>query len=144
MVQYRGRLMPLIRVNDDEAQAGEVGVDIYNLIKYTRSNQNTNINQRPLVKNGDMIGANDVIADGASTDMGELALDGVEFALDLGHVHKARAEFADRHPGAGEFLPQLLEPEVREGGGAAEDQHGKKDREVSREFRVGQGTARPA
>ena len=40
----------MIRVNDDEAVAGEVGVDIYNLIKYTRSNQNTNINQRPIVK----------------------------------------------------------------------------------------------
>jgi len=51
-----------------------VGVDIYNLIKYTRSNQNTNINQRPLVKIGDRIEKDDVIADGASTDMGELAL----------------------------------------------------------------------
>jgi len=48
-----GRIV--IRVNDDDAQAGEVGVDIYNLIKYTRSNQNTNINQRPLVKVGDML-----------------------------------------------------------------------------------------
>ena len=53
---------------------GEVGVDIYSLIKYTRSNQNTNINQRPLVKVGDVIARGDVIADGASTDMGELAL----------------------------------------------------------------------
>jgi DNA-directed RNA polymerase subunit beta len=64
----------VIRVNDDEAQAGEVGVDIYNLIKYTRSNQNTNINQRPVVRAGDVIARGDVIADGASTDMGELAL----------------------------------------------------------------------
>ena len=64
----------MIRVNDDETLAGEVGVDIYNLIKYTRSNQNTNINQRPIVKVGDMIARGDVIADGASTDMGELAL----------------------------------------------------------------------
>jgi DNA-directed RNA polymerase subunit beta len=64
----------VIRVNDDEAQAGEVGVDIYNLIKYTRSNQNTNINQRPIVKKGDQIVRGDVIADGASTDLGELAL----------------------------------------------------------------------
>ena len=53
---------------------GDVGVDIYNLIKYTRSNQNTCINQRPLVKPGDMISKNDVLADGPSTDMGELAL----------------------------------------------------------------------
>jgi DNA-directed RNA polymerase subunit beta len=67
-----GRIV--IRVNDDETSAGEVGVDIYNLIKYTRSNQNTNINQRPLVKVGDQLARGDVIADGASTDMGELAL----------------------------------------------------------------------
>ena len=67
-----GRIV--VRVNDDEAKAGEVGVDIYSLIKYTRSNQNTNINQRPLVKVGDVIARGDVIADGASTDMGELAL----------------------------------------------------------------------
>jgi DNA-directed RNA polymerase subunit beta len=67
-----GRIV--IRVNDDEAKAGEVGVDIYSLIKYTRSNQNTNINQRPLVKVGDVIARGDVVADGASTDMGELAL----------------------------------------------------------------------
>ena len=51
-----------------------MGVDIYNLIKYTRSNQNTNINQKPLVKVGDKIERADVIADGASTDVGELAL----------------------------------------------------------------------
>ncbi len=67
-----GRIV--IRVHDEEARAGEVGVDIYSLIKYTRSNQNTNINQRPLVKVGDVIARGDVIADGASTDMGELAL----------------------------------------------------------------------
>jgi DNA-directed RNA polymerase subunit beta len=67
-----GRIV--IRVNDDEAAAGEVGVDIYNLIKYTRSNQNTNINQRPIVKVGDRVARGDVVADGASTDLGELAL----------------------------------------------------------------------
>ena len=67
-----GRIV--VRVNDDETTAGEVGVDIYNLTKYTRSNQNTNINQRPLVKMNDVIARGDVIADGASTDMGELAL----------------------------------------------------------------------
>jgi DNA-directed RNA polymerase subunit beta len=64
----------VVRVNDDETKPGEVGVDIYNLTKYTRSNQNTNINQRPLVKVGDRIGRGDVLADGQSTDMGELAL----------------------------------------------------------------------
>ncbi|MDR2187338.1 MAG: DNA-directed RNA polymerase subunit beta [Azonexus sp.] len=67
-----GRIV--VRVNDEEAVAGEVGVDIYNLVKYTRSNQNTNINQRPLVKVGDVIARGDVVADGASTDKGELAL----------------------------------------------------------------------
>jgi len=67
-----GRLV--VRVNDDETIAGEPGVDIYNLTKYQRSNQNTCINQRPLVKIGDKIARGDVLADGPSTDMGELAL----------------------------------------------------------------------
>ncbi len=64
----------VVRVNDAEAVAGEVGVDIYNLIKYQRSNQNTNIHQRPIVKRGDVVAKGDVVADGASTDFGELAL----------------------------------------------------------------------
>ena len=64
----------VIRVNDDETQPGESGVDIYNLTKYIRSNQNTCINQRPLVKQGDIVARRDVIADGPSTDLGELAL----------------------------------------------------------------------
>jgi DNA-directed RNA polymerase subunit beta len=64
----------VVRVNDAETVPGEVGVDIYNLTKYTRSNQNTNINQRPVVKVGDIIAKGDVVADGASTDLGELAL----------------------------------------------------------------------
>ncbi|MCH8278129.1 MAG: DNA-directed RNA polymerase subunit beta, partial [Proteobacteria bacterium] len=64
----------VVRVNDDETTAAEPGVDIYNLTKYTRSNQNTCINQRPLVKSGDVIAVGDVLADGPSTDMGELAL----------------------------------------------------------------------
>ena len=64
----------VIRVNDAETKAGESGVDIYNLTKYTRSNQNTCINQRPLVKQGDVVACGDVIADGPSTDLGELAL----------------------------------------------------------------------
>ena len=67
-----GRIV--VRVNDDETSAGEVGVDIYNLVKYQRSNQNTNINQRPLVVVGDKIAKGDVVGDGASTDLGELAL----------------------------------------------------------------------
>ena len=67
-----GRIV--VRVNDDETEAGVPGVDIYNLTKYTRSNQNTCINQRPLVKPGDVIARGDVLADGPSTDMGELAL----------------------------------------------------------------------
>lgn len=64
----------VVRVNDDETEAGEPGVDIYNLTKYTRSNQNTCINQRPLVKIGDKVNGGDVLADGPSTDLGELAL----------------------------------------------------------------------
>ncbi|MEY3719480.1 MAG: DNA-directed polymerase subunit beta [Pseudomonadota bacterium] len=64
VVDYVDANRIVIRVNDDETAAGEVGVDIYNLTKYTRSNQNTNIH----VKRGD------VVADGASTDLGELAL----------------------------------------------------------------------
>jgi len=64
----------VVRVNDDETVAGEAGVDIYNLTKYTRSNQNTCINQRPLVLVGDSVSRGDVMADGPSTDMGELAL----------------------------------------------------------------------
>ncbi|AYH45552.1 DNA-directed RNA polymerase subunit beta [Azoarcus sp. DN11] len=74
VVDYVDANRIVVRVNDDETLAGEVGVDIYNMIKYTRSNQNTNINQRPIVKVGDLIGRGDVIADGASTDLGELAL----------------------------------------------------------------------
>ena len=64
----------VVRVNDDEVSAGEPGVDIYNLTKYTRSNQNTCINQKPLVKPGDVVAKKDVLADGPSTDLGELAL----------------------------------------------------------------------
>jgi DNA-directed RNA polymerase subunit beta len=74
MVDYVDASRIVVRVNDDETVPGEVGVDIYNLTKYTRSNQNTNINQRPLVKPGERIARGDVVADGASTDAGELAL----------------------------------------------------------------------
>ena len=64
----------VVRVNDDETVPGEPGVDIYTLTKYTRSNQNTCINQRPLAKPGDAIARGDVLADGPATDLGELAL----------------------------------------------------------------------
>jgi DNA-directed RNA polymerase subunit beta len=67
-----GRIV--VRVHDEETAAGEPGVDIYNLTKYARSNQNTCINQRPLVHVGDVIARGDVLADGSSTDLGELAL----------------------------------------------------------------------
>ena len=74
VVDYVDTNRIVIRVNDNETVAGEVGVDIYNLIKYQRSNQNTNIHQRPIVKRGDKVESGDVVADGASTDLGELAL----------------------------------------------------------------------
>ena len=64
----------VVRVNDTETETGTPGVDIYNLTKYTRSNQNTCINQKPLVKPGDIVNSGDILADGPSTDMGELAL----------------------------------------------------------------------
>ena len=68
-----GRIV--IRVNIDEIEGdNDAGIDIYNLIKYTRSNQNTCINQRPCVGLNEQVKAGDVIADGSSTDMGELAL----------------------------------------------------------------------
>ena len=74
VVDYVDATRIVVRVNDEETAAGEVGVDIYTLTKYMRSNQNTNINQRPLVQVGDRIARGDVVADGASTDKGELAL----------------------------------------------------------------------
>ncbi len=64
----------VVRVNDEETKAGETGVDIYNLTKYFRSNQDTCINQRPIVSKGDIITRGDVLADGPCTDLGELAL----------------------------------------------------------------------
>ena len=64
----------VVRVNEKEINPGDSGVDIYNLIKYTRSNQNTCINQRPIVSKGDRISRNDVLADGPSVDLGELSL----------------------------------------------------------------------
>ncbi len=67
-----GRIV--VKVHDGEVESGEAGVDIYNLIKYTRSNQNTCINQRPIVNVGDVVQRGDILADGPSVDMGELAL----------------------------------------------------------------------
>ncbi len=64
----------VIRADSKETKANELGVDIYNLTKYSRSNQNTCINQKPLVRTGDKIVAGDILADGPSTDLGELAL----------------------------------------------------------------------
>ena len=64
----------VVRVDDEEVSPEEPGVDIYNLIKYTRSNQNTCINQQPLVKPGDKVAKDDILADGPATDLGELAL----------------------------------------------------------------------
>jgi DNA-directed RNA polymerase subunit beta len=74
VVDYVDANRVVVRVNDEETVPGDVGVDIYKMTKYTRSNQNTNINQRPIVKQGERIAKGDVIADGASTDLGELAL----------------------------------------------------------------------
>ncbi len=67
-----GRIV--VQANEDEVPAGDPGVDIYNLVKYQRSNQNTCMNQRPLVRVGDVVSKGDVLADGPSTDLGELAL----------------------------------------------------------------------
>ncbi|EDN55991.1 DNA-directed RNA polymerase, beta subunit [Vibrio antiquarius] len=64
----------VVKVNEDELVPGEAGIDIYNLTKYTRSNQNTCINQRPCVMPGEPVSRGDVLADGPSTDLGELAL----------------------------------------------------------------------
>ena len=74
VIDYVDASRIIVRVNDEETKAGEAGVDIYNLIKYTRSNQNTCISQRPLVKNGDLVSKADILADGPSIDRGELAL----------------------------------------------------------------------
>jgi DNA-directed RNA polymerase subunit beta len=74
VVDYVDASRIVVRANDDEAEPGSTGVDIYGLTKYTRTNQDTCINQRPLVQRGDLIAKHDVLADGQSTDMGELAL----------------------------------------------------------------------
>ena len=73
-VDYVDASRIVIKVHEEEMAAGEAGIDIYNLTKYTRSNQNTCINQRPCVNHGEPIERGDVLADGPSTDLGELAL----------------------------------------------------------------------
>ncbi|HJU38593.1 MAG TPA: DNA-directed RNA polymerase subunit beta, partial [Tahibacter sp.] len=67
-----GRIV--VRAHESEVGDNDAGVDIYTLTKYTRSNQNTCMNQRPLVKVGDIVARGDALADGPSTDIGELAL----------------------------------------------------------------------
>ncbi|REL25353.1 DNA-directed RNA polymerase subunit beta [Thalassotalea euphylliae] len=74
VIDYVDASRIVVKVNEDEMIPGEAGIDIYNLTKYTRSNQNTCINQRPNVHMGDPVVRGDVLADGPSTDMGELAL----------------------------------------------------------------------
>ncbi|AYN24466.1 DNA-directed RNA polymerase subunit beta [Buchnera aphidicola] len=74
IIQYVDASRIIIKVNEKETYIGEAGIDIYNLTKYTRSNQNTCINQKPCVKLREKINKGDVLADGPSTDLGELAL----------------------------------------------------------------------
>uniref|UniRef100_UPI0035A005CD DNA-directed RNA polymerase subunit beta n=1 Tax=Glaesserella sp. TaxID=2094731 RepID=UPI0035A005CD len=74
VIQYVDASRIVVKVNEDETIAGEAGIDIYNLIKYTRSNQNTCINQIPCVKLGEPVERGEILADGPSTDLGELAL----------------------------------------------------------------------
>ena len=74
VVDYLDSSRIVVRVEQEDAGAEEPGVDIYNLVKYQRTNQNTCMNQRPQVRKGDRVQAGDVLADGAATSMGELAL----------------------------------------------------------------------
>ncbi|XBC39271.1 MAG: DNA-directed RNA polymerase subunit beta [Buchnera aphidicola (Nurudea shiraii)] len=74
VVQYIDASRIIVKINSDEMISGEAGIDIYNLTKYTRSNQNTCINQIPCVSLGEKVEKGDVLADGPSTDLGELAL----------------------------------------------------------------------
>ncbi|MGL5291834.1 MAG: DNA-directed RNA polymerase subunit beta [Vibrionaceae bacterium] len=74
MIQSVDASRIVVKVSEDELVPGEAGIDIYNLTKYTRSNQNTCINQRPTVMPGEPVARGDVLADGPSTDLGELAL----------------------------------------------------------------------
>ncbi|WP_113906993.1 DNA-directed RNA polymerase subunit beta [Aliidiomarina celeris] len=74
VIDYVDAARIVVKVNEEEMVPGEAGIDIYNLTKYTRSNQNTCINQKPCVNPGEPVMRGDVLADGPSTDLGELAL----------------------------------------------------------------------
>jgi DNA-directed RNA polymerase subunit beta len=74
VIDYADASRIVVKVNESECLPGEAGIDIYNLTKYTRSNQNTCINQRTTVMQGEPVQRGDVLADGPSTDLGELAL----------------------------------------------------------------------
>ncbi|ABI37273.1 DNA-directed RNA polymerase, beta subunit [Shewanella sp. MR-4] len=74
VIDYVDASRIVVKVNEDELRPGEAGIDIYNLTKYTRSNQNTCINQRPCCSVGEPVVRGDVLADGPSTDLGDLAL----------------------------------------------------------------------
>jgi DNA-directed RNA polymerase subunit beta len=74
VVDYADSGRIVVNVNEEERIPGEAGIDIYNLTKYTRSNQNTCINQKPTCMVGEPVTAGDVLADGPSTDLGDLAL----------------------------------------------------------------------
>ncbi|QYJ79012.1 DNA-directed RNA polymerase subunit beta [Shewanella acanthi] len=74
VIDYVDASRIVVKVNEDELRPGEAGIDIYNLTKYTRSNQNTCINQRPCCAVGEPVVRGDVLADGPSTDLGDLAL----------------------------------------------------------------------
>src|SRR6185437_7906722 len=74
IVDYVDGSRIIIKVNEKEITGNDLGVDIYNLIKYIRSNQNTCLNQKPIVKVGEVLNAGDIIADGSATDLGELAV----------------------------------------------------------------------
>jgi DNA-directed RNA polymerase subunit beta len=74
VIDYADASRIVVKVNESECKPGEAGIDIYNLTKYTRSNQNTCINQRTTVMQGEPVQRGDVLADGPSTDLGELAL----------------------------------------------------------------------
>ena len=74
-VRYVDADVVVVSVDADQvSETDSLGVDIYDLVKHVRSNQNTDINQRPLVQQGDTVRTGDIIADGAGTDIGELAL----------------------------------------------------------------------
>jgi DNA-directed RNA polymerase subunit beta len=134
----------VVRVNDEEAVPGVPGVDIYNLTKYTRSNQNTCINQRPLVKPGDVVAVDDVLADGPSTDMGELG-PGAEPAGRLHALERLQLRGLDpalRASGAGRSLHQHPHRGARLSGARYQAGAGGDHQRYPQRRRVGPGQAR--